>query len=53
VGLTTRVGSREELENQIAVYQTNRNTKQTKINWQFTTKDARVKLKRLYPLIEP
>lgn len=53
VGLTTRVGSREELENQIAVYQTNRNTKQTKINWQFKTKDARVKLKRLYPFIEP
>lgn len=53
VGLTTRVGSRAELKNQIAVYQTNRNTKQTKINWQFTTKDARVKLKRLYPLIEP
>jgi hypothetical protein len=53
VGLTQRVGSREELEQQVAVYQTNRNTKQTKINWQFTTKDARVKLKRLYPFIEP
>ncbi len=53
LGLATRVGSRAALENQIAVYQTNRNTKQTKSNWQFTTKDARVKLKRLYPLIEP
>ena len=53
VGLTQRVGSREALEQQVAVYQTNRNTKQAKINWQFTTKDARVKLKRLYPLIEP
>lgn len=52
VGLTTRVGSRAELEEQIAAYQTNRNTKQTKINWQFTTKDARIKLKRLYPSIE-
>lgn len=52
VGLTTRVGRRAELEQQIAVYQTNRNTKQTKINWQFTTKDARIKLKRLYPSIE-
>ena len=53
IGLTTRVGSRAELATQIVAYQTNRNTKQTKINWQFTTKDARVKLKRLYPLIEP
>ncbi len=53
IGLTTRVGSRADLVTQIAAYQTNRNTKQTKINWQFTTKDARVKLKRLYPLIEP
>lgn len=26
-----------------------RNTKNATINWQFTTKDARVKLKRLYP----
>lgn len=53
VGLATRVGSRSELEKQIAAYQTARQTKPTKINWQFTTKDARVKLKRLYPLIEP
>lgn len=52
VGLATRVGSREDLGRQIDAYQTNRNTKQTKINWQFTTKDARVKLKRLYPLID-
>jgi hypothetical protein len=26
----------------------NRNNKNRKINWQFTTKDARVKLKKLY-----
>ena len=28
-----------------------RNNKNSKINWQFTTNDARVKLKRLYPSI--
>jgi len=28
-----------------------RNTECNKINWQFTTKDARIKLKRLYPTI--
>ena len=53
VGLATRVGSRKELAQQVAAYQTTRKTKPTNIHWQFTTKDARVKLKRLYPLIEP
>ena len=53
LGLTSRVGSRPELEQQIAAYQGNRNGKEVKIDWQFTTADARVKLKRLYPLIEP
>jgi len=24
-----------------------------KVNWQFTTADARIKLKRLYPVVEP
>lgn len=27
----------------------NRNARQTKVNWQFTCADARIKLKRLYP----
>jgi len=29
-----------------------RNQQQKGVNWQFTTHDARVKLKRLYPSIE-
>jgi hypothetical protein len=29
-----------------------RNNKNAKVNWQFTTEDARVKLSRLYPTIE-
>ena len=29
----------------------NRNNKNKKINWQFTNKEARIKLKRLYPSI--
>jgi hypothetical protein len=53
LGLPARVGSREALAQQVVAYQTARNTKQTKIDWQFTSKDARIKLKRLYPLIEP
>ncbi|MFZ2323789.1 MAG: IS630 family transposase, partial [Ignavibacteriaceae bacterium] len=35
----------------VDAWQSNRNNKNAKINWQFTTKDARVKLKRLYPSI--
>ena len=53
VGLSARVGSREELVRQVSEYQTARNGKEVKIDWQFTTADARVKLKRLYPSIEP
>jgi hypothetical protein len=29
-----------------------RNNKNAKVNWQFTAKDARTKLKRLYPTLE-
>lgn len=52
VGLAKRVGSQSELETQIAHYQKQRNSQQKKVNWQFTTKDARVKLKRLYPSMD-
>jgi ribosomal protein S13 len=49
VGLSKRVGSQEELVRQIGAYQGRRNKKGVKVEWQFTSKDARVKLKRLYP----
>ncbi|MDD2228782.1 MAG: IS630 family transposase, partial [Candidatus Cloacimonetes bacterium] len=29
-----------------------RNKRNSSINWQFTTKDSRVKLKRLYPTFD-
>jgi hypothetical protein len=32
----------------VEAWQNARNNKDAKINWQFTTNDARVKLKRLY-----
>lgn len=52
LGIAQRVGSRQELETQIEAYQRKRNAKQVKIDWHFTSADARVKLKRLYPSIE-
>lgn len=36
---------------QIATWTTQRNLQSHKVNWQFTTVDARIKLKRLYPTI--
>ena len=39
----------ESFEKQVRSWTVNRNTKCEKINWQFTTADARIKLARLYP----
>ena len=50
-GLSERVASKAELEDQVKAWTYNRNETQIKIDWQFTTKDARIKLKRLYPTI--
>lgn len=47
-----RVASECEVRRRIAAWQQDRNSKQTGIDWQFTTDDARIKLKRLYPKIE-
>ena len=34
---------------EVEAWQTERNHSGATIDWQFTTKDARIKLKRLYP----
>ena len=41
----------ESFEKQVRTWTTKRNKEQVKINWQFTTKDARIKLAKLYPTI--
>ena len=51
VGLTKRVGSREELVRLVSAYEVAQNEKEKKIDWQFKTADARIKLKKLYPVI--
>lgn len=51
VGLKKHIASEEELKSQITAYQNNTNEKKKPVNWQFTTKDARIKLKRLYPTL--
>lgn len=51
-GIKNRVESKEELKRQVEQWYTQRNQNESKVDWQFTTKDARIKLKRLYPKIE-
>jgi len=41
----------DEIRDQAKAWEDHRNNKDAKINWQFTNKDARIKLKRLYPSI--
>ena len=43
--------SREQLAERIAPWERSRNDRQAGIDWRFTTADARIKLKRLYPTI--
>ena len=40
------------LRDEVAAWQASRDRIRTKVNWQFTTDDARVKLKRLYPTFD-
>jgi len=47
-----RVGTQTEVEHRIAAWQVDRNERQKGIDWQFSTDDARIKLKRLYPKVE-
>jgi hypothetical protein len=51
-GLSHRVASQEELHRQVEAWQSARNQKAVKVDWRFTTADARIKLKHLYPSIE-
>lgn len=50
-GLSRRICKKEELQTQATAWSDERNNKQIGVNWQFTSKDARIKLKRLYPII--
>jgi len=49
--LNRHIPTIEDVKKEVNAWQTHRNNKECKINWQFTNKDARVKLKRLYPSI--
>ena len=49
--LDRRIPDKAMLTAEVAAWEAERNAKHAKADWQFTTADARVKLKRLYPSI--
>ena len=51
-GLQHNIATFEELVRQVESWQNRRNDLGTVVHWHFTTADARVKLARLYPVIE-
>jgi hypothetical protein len=50
--LARRIDNVDVLRRQVTTWKTNRNAASTKVNWQFTTADARTKLRKLYPSLE-
>ena len=50
--LTRRIADKATLENEVNAWQNDRNAKVAKVDWRFTTADARIKLKYLYPVIQ-
>ena len=50
--LDRRIECQQTMTHEIAAWEQERNLNESTINWQFTTADARIKLKRLYPSSE-
>jgi len=50
--LDVRIPDQEILATEVAAWTDTRNAAKAKVDWQFTTADARIKLKRLYPIIQ-
>jgi transposase len=51
-GLSGRIPTIDQMRKEAAAWNRRRNQEARKINWRFTTADARIKLKRLYPQFE-
>ena len=47
--LSGRLATMQQVQARVAAWQQRRNQQQAAIQWRFTTQDARIKLKRLYP----
>jgi DDE superfamily endonuclease len=51
--LDRRIPDLETLRAEVATWEQDRNRQRVRVDWQFTTADARIKLKRLYPELTP
>ncbi len=51
--LSRRIARQDTLERRVAQWQADRNAAEAKVKWQFTTADARLKLRSLYPSLQP
>ena len=51
--LDRRIADRDTLAAEVAAWVATRNAEQVTVDWQFTTEDARTKLKHLYPVLQP
>jgi hypothetical protein len=51
--LNQRLADRTSLERDVAAWERERNAAVCRIDWRFTTADARIKLKHLYPSLQP
>lgn len=51
--LAQRIDARARLVDEVDAWQKPRNAAQVRVDWQFKTSDARIKLKRLYPVLAP
>ena len=50
--LDRRIPDQRVLRREVAMWQEQRNLDTVRVNWRFTTVDARTKLKSLYPAIQ-
>ena len=50
--LDRRIPDQRVLRREVAMWQEQRNLDTVRVNWRFTTADARIKLKSLYPAIQ-
>lgn len=50
--LKRRIDNRDDLRREVAAWEKHRNEAESVVDWRFTTANARIKLKRLYPSIQ-
>jgi len=50
--LNRRIDDIEVVKKEVKAWENNRNNKNAKVKWQFTTENARIKLSRLYPTLD-